>query len=188
MARGRRRAGRKLSRWGLPAASACFLWLADNDPAGPSGLMAFLGLALLLSVFWPVALIMLVQAPGSLVPNSWRTWWRGGDPDRPHIPDWLRRAVYAADGRRCCYCGYAGTLQLDHVRPWSLGGRTSFFNLMSLCQDHNLVKSNYWDEPGFRSYRPFKGHGDIREAAAILAFERRHRWSPIRLIRAAMAL
>jgi len=188
MARGKRRYGRKLSRWGLPAATVFTLWLADNDPFGPSGLLAFLGLALLLSVFWPVALIMLVQAPGSLVPNSWRIWWRGGDPGRPHIPNWLRRAVYAADGRRCCYCGYAGSLQLDHVRPWSRGGRSSLWNLMTLCEPCNLVKSNYWQDRGYRWYRPFAGHDSIRTAAAILAFERRHRWSPIRLIRAAMAL
>lgn len=188
MARGRRRVTRRMGRWLLPAVSVFCLWLADNDPFGLSGLVIFLGLAMLLAVFWPVALILLMQAPGSLIPNRWRIWWRGGDPDRPHVPDWLRRAVYAADRRRCCYCGWAGTLNLDHVRPWSLGGRTSLWNLMTLCNRCNLVKSNYWDEPGFRAYRPFKGYSDIREAARILAFERRHRWSLLRLIRAAMAL
>lgn len=96
--------------------------------------------------------------------------------------------MYAADGRRCAYCGYAGSLELDHVRPWSLGGRSSLWNLMTLCKPHNLVKSNYWSEDGFSVYRPWKGYSNRNEAAAILSFERRHRWSLIRLIRAAMAL
>jgi hypothetical protein len=189
MARGKRRAGRKLSRWGLPAALSFTLWLADNDPFGLSGLTLFLGLAVLLSVFWPVALIMLLQAPGSLVPNSWRIWWRGGEPERPHIPDWLRRAVYAADGRRCCYCGYAGSLQLDHFRPWSCGGRTSLLNCFALCRNCNIIKSNYWPHRSGRiTYRPFEGRGNLKIAAAILEAERRARRNPLRWLRAGLAL
>jgi hypothetical protein len=191
MARGRHRARRQVSRWGLPSGLTLLLWLADNDPLGATGLLGFLGLGVALSVLWPVALILALQAPGALVPNRARIWWRGGDPGRPHVPDWLRRAVYAADGRRCClpWCETrAGSLELDHLRPWSLGGRTSFWNMMTLCKAHNLVKSNYWSEDGFSVYRPWRGYSNRHEAARILAFERRHRWSPLRLIRAAMAL
>jgi HNH endonuclease len=187
-AHGRHRTARKLSRWALPSGSVTFLWLADDTPGGIAAFSACVALGVFLSVFYPVLGVLAWQAPGALVPACWRAWWRRGHPGRPHIPDWLRRAVYAADRRRCCYCGYAGSLQLDHGRPWSFGGRTSFWNLFTLCNRCNLVKSNYWDEQGKSWYRPFRGYSDIEGAAAILAFERRHRWSPLRLVRAAMAL
>lgn len=186
---GRHRAAHRLGRFALPAAAAFTLWLADNDPAGPLGLAGFTALAVALGVLYPVLLILALQAPGSLVPCAWRAWRRRGHEGRPHIPDWLRRAVYAADSRRCCFCGYAGSLQLDHVRPWSFGGRTSLFNLITLCQTCNVVKSNYWmTRNGTTFYRPFKGASNVKKAAAILAAERRHRLNPVRWVRAGMAL
>lgn len=188
MARGRRRVTRRVGRLAVPTGVVLFAWLADDTPGGIAAFAACFGLGLFLGLFYPVLLILALQAPGSLVPPRWRMWWRGGEETRPHVPQWLRRAVLAADGRRCCYCGWAGTLQLDHVRPWSLGGRTSLWNMMTLCQRCNLVKSNYWAEKGRRWYRPWVGHSDIMQAAAILEFERRHRWNPLRLVRAAMAL
>lgn len=186
--KGRHRAARRLGRFALPGAATVCLWLADNDPAGPLGLAGFTALGLALGVFYPLALVVALQAPGALVPPRWRAWWRRGQEARPHIPDWLRRVVYAADGRRCCFCGYAGSLQLDHVRPWSFGGRSSLWNLMTLCSGCNLVKSNYWSERGRSWYKPFKGHINRKKAAEILAFERRHRWSLLRLVRASLAL
>jgi 5-methylcytosine-specific restriction endonuclease McrA len=142
---------------------------------------------MILAPVFPLMLLGLVQSPGALVPCRWRAWYRYGRP-RPAIPVWLRRLVYAADAHRCAYCGNGGQLQLDHVRPWSHGGRTSFWNLMTLCADCNRVKSDYWaDKRGVR-YRPFEGHGNIVAAAAILRAEKRRRWSPMRMLRAAAEL
>lgn len=52
---------------------------------------------------------------------------------RPWIPTKLRNAVYQRDGYRCLTCGSADRLSLDHVRPWSLGGKDTFENLRTLC-------------------------------------------------------
>lgn len=182
---------RTLSRWLLPGSAMVFLWLGDNDPGSAAGFGAFLGAGLALSLFYPLLALIALETPGALVPSSWRAWYRRGAADRPHIPDRLRRIVYAADRHVCClpWCRSSADLNLDHVRPWSLGGRTSFWNFCTLCGYHNRVKSNYWVFRGGRyTYHPFEGHGNAREAARILAFELRHRWSIIRFIRASMSL
>ena len=80
-------------------------------------------------------------------------------------------------------------LEIDHTMPWSLGGLTTLFNCMALCPVCNKIKSNYWRyKSGNRVYVPFKGWANEREAAAILRAELRHRWNPLRLVRAAWAL
>lgn len=59
------------------------------------------------------------------------------------IPRSLRRAVYERDGRRCRYCGStAGPFQIDHIFPWSRGGRHQLENLTVACQACNAAKSN----------------------------------------------
>jgi 5-methylcytosine-specific restriction endonuclease McrA len=158
-----------------------------GDPGGAGGAIAALAVGALLSPFLPLIMIGLAESPGALVPSRWRASWRYGRP-RPAIPAWLRRLVYAADRYRCVYCGNGGQLQLDHVHPWSYGGRTSFWNLMTLCGSCNRVKSNYWVNERGTHYRPFEGHGNIVAAAAILRAEKRRRWSPIRMLRAAAQL
>ncbi len=56
----------------------------------------------------------------------------------------LRRAVWRRDGGRCAYSGRAGRcaetrgLEIDHVMPWALGGRSDqAANLRLLCRAHN---------------------------------------------------
>ena len=189
MSRSHRAPARTLGRIALPGVFAFFIWLAENTPGGPWGFGGFILLGLAVSLFYPLIVLLAIEAPGALVPWQWRAWYRRGREHRPTIRRWLRRVVEAADKHACAFCGSSAQLQFDHVRPWSLGGRTSFFNAMTLCGPCNRVKSNYWvHKSGRRTYNPFEGHGNARQAAAILAFELRHRWSLWRFIRAAIAL
>lgn len=70
---------------------------------------------------------------------------------RPAIPREMRLAVLARDGLVCQICGKdvdPDDVHLDHIKPWSKGGRHSADNLQvthSLC---NLRKSARWDENG----------------------------------------
>lgn len=54
-----------------------------------------------------------------------------------------RRNIYARDGNHCQYCGrkYPTTdLSLDHVIPRSLGGKTSWENIVCACLKCNIRK------------------------------------------------
>jgi hypothetical protein len=73
-------------------------------------------------------------------------------PDR-RFPDLrLRFRVMSRDSFRCQACGrnpatHSGViLHVDHVVPWSKGGKTMEDNLRTLCQDCNLGKSDWTDE------------------------------------------
>jgi 5-methylcytosine-specific restriction endonuclease McrA len=107
-----------------------------------------------------------------------------------YIPKFLRTVVFAADRYQCAHCGYGEGLQVDHVFPWSLGGLTVFFNLVTLCAECNRAKSNYWQFRRSRNvvYVPFAGYNVPGRAAAILDSERHRRRNPLRLWRAAWAL
>lgn len=113
----------------------------------------------------------------------------------------LRRVVLAADRNRCSYCGarlhiHVAWLEVDHMVAWSGGGLTTLFNCRALCQPCNGVKLNYSvDRDGYIHYRGYKGlrAGQalprvVLDAADILRAERRGRWNPLRLWRAAWAL
>ena len=46
-----------------------------------------------------------------------------------------RRSALDRDGWRCCQCGRAGALEVDHVVPMDRGGDPwSLMNLQSLCR------------------------------------------------------
>lgn len=56
----------------------------------------------------------------------------------------VRRAVWGRDGARCAYVGSTGTrciarrfLEIDHIKPRTLGGDDSLGNLRLLCRAHN---------------------------------------------------
>lgn len=56
-----------------------------------------------------------------------------------------RDAVVKRDGESCAHAQHgscSGSLQVDHVKPWSHGGRTTVNNAQLLCQSHNGSKSN----------------------------------------------
>lgn len=55
----------------------------------------------------------------------------------------LRKQVLARDGAVCRYCGSTkGTMQCDHIQPWTRGGATDLSNLSVACSDCNRSKGN----------------------------------------------
>lgn len=60
----------------------------------------------------------------------------------------LRFEVLARDKFTCCFCGASPrkdpsiTLHIDHILPWSKGGKTTLDNLQTLCSTCNLGKSD----------------------------------------------
>ena len=63
----------------------------------------------------------------------------------------LRFLVMKRDHFKCRMCGASPAkdpsvvLHVDHVLPWSRGGRTEIDNLQTLCSNCNLGKSNLID-------------------------------------------
>jgi 5-methylcytosine-specific restriction endonuclease McrA len=61
-----------------------------------------------------------------------------------YIPAKIRHAVYVRDQAKCSYvskdgkkCHERGSLELDHIQPFALGGSNSVGNLRLLCRNHN---------------------------------------------------
>ena len=79
----------------------------------------------------------------------------GADATTYRVPKDLQDAVRVRD-RTCRHPGcnrLAVFCELDHTRPWSQGGKTSYSNLAALCKRHHKLKSEgYWHyrqpEPG----------------------------------------
>jgi len=68
--------------------------------------------------------------------------------ERPsrYIPADVRHAVTTRDGNRCSYvvpdgtrCRETRNLELDHIEPWALGGKSTFQNLRQVCRAHNQL-------------------------------------------------
>ncbi|MBG6190943.1 hypothetical protein IWX64_001897 [Arthrobacter sp. CAN_A212] len=79
----------------------------------------------------------------------------GADATTYRVPKDLQDAVRVRD-RTCRHPGcnrLAVFCELDHTKPWSQGGKTSYSNLAVLCKRHHKLKSEgYWHyqqpEPG----------------------------------------
>ena len=62
------------------------------------------------------------------------------------------RKVYEAQKHFCPYCLKEGNrkeyhfkeMHADHIKPWSLGGKTEEGNCQMLCSTHNQMKGNRW--------------------------------------------
>ncbi len=84
-----------------------------------------------------------------------------------HEVRFSRRNVFARDGHRCQYCGVAKTardLNMDHVVPLSLGGPSTWENVVCSCVPCNRRKGNRSPEAaGMR----------------LLRAPRRPRWHPL---------
>lgn len=52
----------------------------------------------------------------------------------------LRGRIYRRDGQRCVACGDSEDLTIDHIHPWSKGGKTTEPNLQTLCRSCNSRK------------------------------------------------
>ena len=60
-------------------------------------------------------------------------------------PAFTRFNVFLRDRFRCQYCGdgfYSEDLTFDHIIPRSRGGRTTWSNVVTACQECNLAKGN----------------------------------------------
>ena len=68
--------------------------------------------------------------------------------DTRTIPDGLRLKIFARDNFCCVFCGrspatdFGLKLHVDHIKPFSQGGKSTEDNLQTLCQNCNLGKSN----------------------------------------------
>jgi 5-methylcytosine-specific restriction endonuclease McrA len=97
---------------------------------------------------WRTALAAFVQwaNEGEVSPKSDERAKRPGKQGTRNINWRLRALVLMRDGARCRLCGAApddGTrLHVDHVTPWSKGGRTVLENLQILCNVCNIGKSD----------------------------------------------
>jgi hypothetical protein len=64
------------------------------------------------------------------------------------ISDKLRYQVLKRDNFKCCACGASPAkdpsieLHIDHIIPWSKGGKTVIENLQTLCSRCNLGKGD----------------------------------------------
>ena len=55
-------------------------------------------------------------------------------------PAFTRFNLFLRDGFRCVYCGSKDDLTFDHVVPRSMGGRTTWENIVTACSPCNLKK------------------------------------------------
>lgn len=186
----------RLLTFGPAAALPLWGWHDTGEPLHWAGLAVMTAAALLVVPAAVLAILFFLPAAlrGGLVPRQWRIKYRARHGRKgarsEYISPRLHAVVFAADRNRCVYCGSALALNADHVRPWQPGGLTTLFNLMTLCQAHNLIKLNYWRERnGYVWYQPdMRTPERLALAAGILRVERRKRWNPLRLLRAAWAL
>ncbi len=56
------------------------------------------------------------------------------------IPETLRDEIYDRDGRKCVQCGATENLCIDHIFPFSKGGKTERDNLQTFCKSCNSKK------------------------------------------------
>lgn len=79
-----------------------------------------------------------------------------------HIPfknvSLTRQNVFKRDEFTCLYCGKTHELTLDHVKPRSRGGKSSWDNLATACKRCNAYKGDYTpEEAGIKlRHQPFK--------------------------------
>lgn len=82
---------------------------------------------------------------GAIFSEEMSDWTRRymQESSRPAIPMDVRRRVWERDDGRCSYCGTGDVaMHLDHVFPWSRGGRHTVENLVVSCMACNLSKGS----------------------------------------------
>lgn len=65
--------------------------------------------------------------------------------ERGKVSNKMRFSIYQRDGYRCRYCGRSGRfadLEIDHIKPISKGGKSTYDNLQTLCRRCNKEKGN----------------------------------------------
>lgn len=83
--------------------------------------------------------------------QQWYATLRSPSETREAIPPALRYQVLQRDHGRCAMCGRSGKdvlLHIDHIVPWDRGGPTELDNLVTLCWECNLGKSDSMNPGG----------------------------------------
>lgn len=104
-------------------------------------------------VLFLVAFAVLCVLPAGrwlmLVFGLFRTNWKWKRDPRREFTKSQKNRHYARIGDRCEWrvggvsrCRHVGKLHADHWIPWAYGGGTSDGNLVGLCAEHNLKKSD----------------------------------------------
>jgi len=61
---------------------------------------------------------------------------------RPRVfPVWVKRVVVTAFRGRCAWCGTSDAIEVDHIKPASLGGEPTLENAQLLCANCHRWKS-----------------------------------------------
>jgi len=80
-----------------------------------------------------------------------------------YVPQWLRQIVRAKAGDACSYvdpvskrkCDSKHLLEIDHIQPVALGGKTEIGNLRLLCRMHNqMAASEILGDKAMRKFMP----------------------------------
>ena len=67
--------------------------------------------------------------------------------ERGRVSNKMRFAIYERDGYRCRCCGISQNrayLEIDHIKPISKGGKSTYDNLQTLCRECNQEKGNIY--------------------------------------------
>mgnify|MGYP002516432288 FL=1 len=62
--------------------------------------------------------------------------------ERGKVTNKMRFAIYRRDNYQCCYCHSRVNLEIDHIKPISKGGKSTYDNLQTLCHKCNVEKGN----------------------------------------------
>ena len=84
-----------------------------------------------------------------------------GQKEGRYIPAEVRRLVWARDQGRCSYvnpktgqrCGSRYMIQMDHIKPYALGGRSTKENMRLLCAGHNRFRARQTFPPDFDTFK-----------------------------------
>ena len=67
--------------------------------------------------------------------------------ERGRVSNKMRFSIYERDGYRCRCCGISQNrayLEIDHIKPISKGGKSTYDNLQTLCRECNQEKGNIY--------------------------------------------
>jgi len=187
----RRRRAAKLMMFGGSLLAGAIAWAYLKDPGGWKVGLLFAGSS---EILLPGMILCVLTVPTGLreamTPRyeriAQRKAVRVSGLRRPPVKARLKRMLMRAYRGRCVSCHSRVLIQYEHRCPYSLGGKTWFFNMTLLCSVCNEAKSSYWV---MRDGWVADGHGLVnkRLARKILRRERRAACNPLVYWRAAWA-